>query len=459
MTDDNAPLLDYAIISDPFPLRAAADETTPLSTLQIVVSNGGTETVYCSSIIISIPYGHLAQSLLSDKSGDASADGWTIQAVDKNSDAALPEGDYAIFEATKPKGHDNVEVTSTGTAFIFRNCKISTKPGTARIVIREKTTTDPKKWPPNPRFATLPLTKYPRPDVPPEPVQDFHAEAADQQQLGQEVGAGEKVVLKWRGPKLEYKIICGPGAKETVKPDHDETGKNDGRFDYTWKGEVYRDTTFQLQYVIAETTHTQTTTVNIRNPQLTGLTVTGKTLIEVDEAKIEIGADKQGINLPKGEIKSGGKIHSDGEVSGASLKASGSLEAKTITATGGLNVTAGAAEVQDLTVNGELVAKKTLTAEGVLTAKSNLVAEMAVQATGDISTDGAVNASAVAASKEIKRGGISAVVKGDTITLYNTTEKAYLYAPNDHFDYDSDRGRVFYWKPGDRVSNGYWRVN
>ncbi|MFJ6658328.1 hypothetical protein ACIQNG_18475 [Streptomyces sp. NPDC091377] len=459
MTDGNPPLLDYAIISDPFPLRAAADETTPLSTLQIVVSNGGTDTVYCSSIIISIPYGDLGQSLLSAKSGDASADGWTIQAVDKNSDAALPEGDYACFKATKPGGHDDGEVTSTGTAFIFRNCKISTKPGTARIVIREKTTTDVKHWPPNPRFATLPLTKYPRPDVPPEPVQDFHAVAADQQQLGQEVGAGQKIVLKWRGPKLEYKIICGPGAKETVKPDHETKGMNDGRFDFTWKGEVYRDTTFQLQYVIAETTHTQTTTVNVRDPRLTGLTVQGGTLIEAGKAKIEIRADKQEINLPQGEITSHGRIQSEGEISGASLKASGALEAKTVTANDTLTVKTGVAQVQALTVKGELVAEKSLTVDGILTAKSDIVAEKGVKATGDITTQGKVCGVTVTASNEIKRGDNPVLVKGDLIYLFNTTEKAYLYAANDHFDYDSDRGRVFYWKPGARVDNGKWRVD
>ncbi|WP_380280436.1 hypothetical protein [Kitasatospora purpeofusca] len=319
MADNNEPLLDYAIISDPFPLYAKADNSTPPSTLQIVVSNGGTKTVYCSSILISFPIGDLAQSLLEVKSGDASATNWTIQAIDKNTEAALPDGDYATFKATRPDGKDKGPVTSSGAAFIFRNMKINNQTGTSHVQIREFTSTDQGSWPDNPRFTTLPLAKFPSPDIPPEPVQDFHAESADQKQMGQEVGFGDKIVLRWRGPKLEYKIIHGPGAKEDAKVNTDDKEQGDGRFDFTWKGEIYRDTTFQLQYVIADTTHTQTTTVNVRDPRLTGLTVKGNVL--VDQAKLEVIQDGKMITLDKGAISSDGKITSSEAVSGASLSA------------------------------------------------------------------------------------------------------------------------------------------
>ncbi|GGX74011.1 hypothetical protein [Streptomyces hiroshimensis] len=250
-------LLDYAIISEPFPLYAAAPGADPEpATVHIVVSNGTGTTVYCREILFSLPHGDLAQSLIRTlaKDGDQSGtDGWTVGRLQDGVAIAVPQGDYEHFIAKAPEGGGKLDVS--GITITFDNLTISDKPGTARVEVRETATLDQGQWPESPRFVALPITKFPAPAPTARDVYDFHAEKA-------EVNAGDEVHLKWRGPKkgVAYTVVHGGTSEKPTT-------------DLEWKGKITRDTTFRLEYTVGDATHYLTTTVMVANPQLTGLVV------------------------------------------------------------------------------------------------------------------------------------------------------------------------------------------
>lgn len=267
--DIGKPLLDYALISEPFPLYAATKDAPP-TTLHIVVSNGGGSTVYCREIVFSLPRGDLAQSLVTTTSGkgDASAADWTVAALpDGSADIVVPEGDYANFVAKAPG--DGAKVDASGITITLKNLTIGTMPGTARVEVRETATLDAGKWPDSPGFVTLPITKFPAPLIPVQAVCDFRADNL-------EVASGGSVRLTWNGPStLEYTVLHGGGAT----PAEDQKDKTT---DHEWKGTVVRDTTFLLSYVTGDTTHYLTTAVTVTNPTLDGLHVTKNASVDGD---------------------------------------------------------------------------------------------------------------------------------------------------------------------------------
>ncbi|MGW1195876.1 hypothetical protein ACWD4B_08435 [Streptomyces sp. NPDC002536] len=266
--DIGKPLLDYALISEPFPLYAATKDA-PTTTLHIVVSNGGGSTVYCREIVFSLPHGDLAQSLVTATSGDgdASAADWTVSPIQKGADIVVPEGDYANFVAKAPEG--GAKVDASGITITLKNLSISTMPGTARVEVRETATLDAGNWPVSPGFVTLPITKFPAPLIPVQAVCDFRADNL-------EVASGGSVRLTWNGPStLEYTVLHGGGAAPV-------DGQKDKTTDHEWKGTVVRDTTFLLSYVTGDTTHYLTTAVTVTDPKLEGLHVKQDASVEGD---------------------------------------------------------------------------------------------------------------------------------------------------------------------------------
>ncbi|MGW2598779.1 hypothetical protein [Streptomyces klenkii] len=272
MSEPDAPLLDYAIISEPFPLYVTTGTDDPATALHLVVSNGGGETVYCREIVFSLPEGDLAQSLVEADAGDGQAPDWTVARIEPGTQTILPPGDYAHFVATPNKADAPVDVS--GITITLANLKISSRPGTARIEIREVATTNTDQWPTSPRFTKLALTKFPAPKIPAMAVSDFRSDHV-------EVAAGDTVTLKWNGPStLDYTVLYG-GASYPVDKNHEYSTKID------------RDTTFQLSYVTGDTTHYLTTTVTVKNPKLTGLEVDGTATV-VGTLEIRGNADVTG---------------------------------------------------------------------------------------------------------------------------------------------------------------------
>lgn len=260
-------LLDYAVISDPYPLYAAVDSTTPPTTLTVTVSNGGGSTVYCREILFHLPIGDYAQSLLRERSGHGreTTDTWTVTRLTDDVHTALPAGDYAKFRAV-PKS-EIVPIDETGVTFVLTDLSISRFPGTARIEIRETSTVDQGNWPESPRFTSHKIPKFPTPELPANVVRDFYAKPRSGAVEGApDVACGQEVTLHWRGPStLAYKVLAGSGAEEVET----EPG---GPLTY----KLRRDTTFVLTYTIGNSTYHLSTTATVKNPEFTGLTSTGE---------------------------------------------------------------------------------------------------------------------------------------------------------------------------------------
>ncbi|WP_275460856.1 hypothetical protein [Streptomyces noursei] len=317
--DAPLPLLDYAIISEPFPLYATTGTDDPATALHIVVSNGGGETVYCREIVFSLPQGKLAQSLVEADAGDGQADDWDVVRLQPGAQTVLPSGEYARFQAT-PKGDDKkktgVAVDASGLVITLENLKISSRPGTARIEIREFATTNTGQWPDNPRFTKLALTKFPAPKIPAMAVSDFTADKL-------EVTAGASLRLTWNGPStLDYTVSHGGSAHPVGKQ-------------HSYSTTIDRDTAFQLSYITGKTTHCLTTTVTVTNPKLTGLVVDGDVTVK-------------------------------GATGVEGLTVNGDLAAKQKLTVVGAATVSGSTDLQALTVHKDLGAKSTLSVDGAL---------------------------------------------------------------------------------------------
>ncbi|WP_261568366.1 hypothetical protein [Frankia gtarii] len=445
-SDIGKPLLDYAIISEPYPLYAAVGTATPSATLHLVVSNGGGETVYCREIVFSLPQGDLAQSLVDADLGDgtASADGWTVERIEAGADIALPDGDYANFVARAAGGNGN-PLDVSGITITLTNLSISTQPGTARVEVRETATLDQGNWPDSPGFTTLPITKFPAPRIPVQSVGDFHADQP-------EANSGGNIRLTWRGPDtLEYTILHGSGAKPAY-------GQSETTTDLQWKGTILRDTTFHLSYVVGDTTHYLTTTVTVPNPELTALTVDG-----------DVSA-RSALTV-SGNVSAWSALTISGNVSARSaLTVSGDLTAQsTLNANGSLyanhDLTVGYGNQNKLTTSGlnglkilgDLTVNGSLTGNGgaEFTASENIVRIRELR--GPYGKDLTIN-STVRVLKDcgFTIAGNTVLRDGDSIGLQNNQKSGWLYAAD--YKYDSDRAYVFRWNPGYRVGGDSWRV-
>ncbi|MEU5189619.1 hypothetical protein AB0G83_21070 [Streptomyces klenkii] len=376
--DNGRPLLDYGVISEPFPLYATTGTDDPATALHIVVSNGGGDTVYCREIVFSLPEGDLAQSLVREDAGDGQAPDWDVVRLQPGTQTVVPSGDYASFQAT-PKGDakkTGVRVDAEGLVITLENLKISARPGTARIEIREVATTNTDKWPDSPRFTRLAMTKFPAPKIPVQAISDFTADNL-------EVEAGGSVRLTWNGPStLDYTVSYG-GESQPVGKNHEHSTTID------------RDTTFQLSYVTGGTTHCLTTTVTVKNPKLTGLEVDG-------DATVTGATGVQGLTV------------------------GGNLTAEQALKVGGSATVSGPTDLQELTVNKDLGSKSRLSVSGALTADSTLTVGGLLKANSDITvswggttkftTDGANGIR----TPDISVDGKSIVFRGDASRLIYT---------------------------------------
>lgn len=404
MSEPEPTLLDYALISEPFPLYATTGTDDPATALHIVVSNGGGDTVYCREIIFSLPEGDLAQSLVTADAGDGQAPDWTVARIEPGTQTLLPSGDYAHFLA-KPNTADSA-VDTSGIVITLENLKISPLPGTARIEVREVATTDTNKWPDNPRFKKLEITKFPAPKIPAMAVSDFTADAL-------EVTGGTPVRLTWNGPStLDYTVSHG-GNPHSV-------GKN-----HEYSTTIDRDTTFQLSYVTGGTTRYLTTTVTVTNPKLTGLTVEGGVTVtgSTDVQGLTVGGDL----TANGDVSAvaGDKIFRIRELRGPlgeSLNINSSisvLKDNSVTIAG------------DTTVNGDLTANGNVSA--VASDKIFRIRDLRGPLSESLGIDSTVE---VKSGNDITRAGSSVVTHGDAVTLWNDATGGALYTSSsqDHYN-------------------------
>ncbi|EFG03639.1 hypothetical protein [Streptomyces clavuligerus] len=174
------PLLDYAVVTTPQPLTVSTSGDAPnTADIDIIVSNGREETVYCKQFVFTIKVGTLAQDITEDPDAIAitvsPADQWAFVQVQDEVLYAVPTDDYAAFTASGPATADYraTPVSDTGytslvadsVTFHLTGIPVNTQVGTTRISIQETATTDDPdtsaSWPTTPRTMNHPLTKAP----------------------------------------------------------------------------------------------------------------------------------------------------------------------------------------------------------------------------------------------------------------------------------------------------------
>lgn len=136
-------LLQYAFLTNPPILETGAN-----ATLTLVVSNGGSQIVTCTSIAVTLKPGINAKDLTSDPSSIATqpASGWS----------AAQNG--AIFTLT-PTSPDAAKIGQKGLAFVFADLNVNDQPGVTEVRIDEVAASG--SHPSDDRTTTLELDKFP----------------------------------------------------------------------------------------------------------------------------------------------------------------------------------------------------------------------------------------------------------------------------------------------------------
>ncbi|MEA2664000.1 MAG: hypothetical protein QOI11_944, partial [Candidatus Eremiobacteraeota bacterium] len=171
-SDDDATLLDYALLVNPDPLQASAQNAI----LMLVVSNSRREAVDCSSIVVTLPIGTGASSLTEDATGVQSdkPHGWTVT---QNEAGVL---------TCKPKTPQAGTVGDKALVFTFSRIAVNDEPGTTAISIDETASTSTVAS----EVRSLDIST---PKFPPQ----FHV--SDLQASPLDVAAGGSTTLAWNG--------------------------------------------------------------------------------------------------------------------------------------------------------------------------------------------------------------------------------------------------------------------
>ncbi|MFF4607316.1 hypothetical protein ACFY12_31845 [Streptomyces sp. NPDC001339] len=479
MTDaprtDQGCLLTYALTTVPNPLTTSPPNVKPgdedensYADIDLVVSNSGSTPVRCSRIAIVLPVGTLAQDLALTGEGISAyvepESGWTVVDVQSDVLLAVPTAETAVFAAAggagaagaegsakvrfsiAPQGGTS-EVTVDGLYLTLRRIMVSDKAGTARIEIEEWSTED-GTIPDTPRTTTLDIAKFPfRSGADPSPGLGRALVALTSQggPPATRIAANAPVRLEWHHVRGDSHELYMDGRRIT-----DAAIAGGSKYDVP-SDIVRRDTAFALKTV----TPTPDGGFVVRWDHLT-VCVTDQTLasLTVDGA----------LQLNGGLTTStAGETKFQHPVS--------VLNAKKLTATGELrvdgNATVGgtAGVTGKLTADGDVQVNKSFTTgstgESVfhhnvtIYTPSKLVVGKDMQVNGDLT--GSLNITGgLSTGGDIRRGGKGVLSHNDTISMSNTQYGGYLYAPV--YDYDSSRGYIFRWKPGNPISNGYWKI-
>ena len=170
-----APKLNYALTTDPFPLQVSPATGTPhIAKLTIVASNpDSSQPVTLKGITITIPVGPKASELANTApSNPVAPTGWKLDDT--------KQGEGALEYVFMPEdGHD--QVADEGLTFTFDAIRINTEPGTAKVSIKEVTSTS--------AMVPFSVTKFPAGwgQV------SFWADKTV-------VKAGDSLALNWSGP-------------------------------------------------------------------------------------------------------------------------------------------------------------------------------------------------------------------------------------------------------------------
>ncbi|UQI44829.1 polymer-forming cytoskeletal protein [Streptomyces sp. HU2014] len=473
MTDapraDRATLLSYALTTVPNPLTASPPNVKPgnedensYADIDLVISNSGTTPVRCSKIAIVLPVGTLAQDLALTGEGISAYvepdSGWTVVDVQSDVLLAVPTAETAVFPAAgaessskvrfsiAPQGGES-EVTVDGLYLTLRRIMVSDKAGVARIGI-EEWAAEEGPIPGTPLTTTLEVAKFPfRSGADPAPGIGRALVALTGQggPPATRVAANAPVRLEWHHVRGDSHELYMDGRRVT-----DAGIAGGSKYDVP-ADTVRRDTAFALKTV----TPTPDGGFVVRWDHLT-VCVTDQTL----DALTVSGALQANGSLTTGSAAETKFNHPVSVLNGKKLTATGELRVDGNASVGG---TAGI--TGKLTADGDVQVNKTFktstAGESVfyhnvtIYTPAKLVVGKDMQVNGSVT--GSLNvAGTVSAGGDVTRGGKGVLAHNDRISMSNTQYGGYLYAPA--YDYDGDRAYIFRWKPGNPISNGYWKI-
>ncbi|WP_439678220.1 hypothetical protein [Embleya sp. MST-111070] len=347
--------LDHALLTNPFPLQASPPTGGPTSArLGLVVSAPPGDPVRCSKLVVEIPIGTSATSLVDTATGITATPpaGWQ-QAI-----ASTPSTATVTF--TPPGGE--FEFDQDGAELAVEGLRVNTTPGNAKIRIVEHVVGQ------TPTTLDCDITKGPyRPPIPAGSPNRLSARrwagtGSVSPTPATQVAAGQKVTLTWQHRTgVERRLFTQPLNAAVADPGRDVS--LDTRFD---SAPLVRPTTFTLRTKVTATGEVMydTVTVTVDSPTFAGLRLKGPLAGPRDGSAVVF---PDAVTVNKG-------LAVQGTVTArAGLTALGTFEAKQeLAATAGITVTGSAEAGGSSTVPGGQVTVAAGTTTTNLTAKGTV---------------------------------------------------------------------------------------
>lgn len=309
---DATTLLDYGISSDPQPLEATltADDTTT-SAMQIVISNGSANPIWCEKITFTLPVGTAASDLC-DSAAAAQMQSFSVPAGRWQIAQTAP----GVFVAT-PLQNSYREITSAGLGFILYNIQVNQQVGNVTLSVQEQSSTDGTNY--SEHIAMYKLPKFPAGFY----VNNFAASSPMVQN-------GNTATLTWNGSRnARYVILYGNQSVDVTEQ-------------RSWTSpSLHTDTAFILQASAQQNGETVnaylSVVVNVKNPQITATSLnvlqaaTVQGAITVDGvAALAAGANVTGT-LQAGTVNANsaqlGALNMNGQLTAQGVSVGGALQA------------------------------------------------------------------------------------------------------------------------------------
>ncbi|MBD0743019.1 hypothetical protein [Streptomyces sp. CBMA152] len=310
MTTSTLPqTLTTAVLTNPVPLAVGEQ-----AQLDVIISNGGQQDVYCDQIVVTLPVGSLAQDLvhtherINTTAHDTSGT-WTFTQIQEGAVEGIPADEEHRFhgKATPTSGSEKA-IAAAGLRLHLDNLQINSQVGSATVGVHahiRRPGDSTWTW----EHTHHRLDKYPaRPDLVPVTNLRIVKGGPDSKEVITQINAGQEFTLKWDGPgdKVAYILYGAPqGPKEFLGSQHS----------YTVEGGIKRDATFTLLARAQEVGGHQketylATAVIVTDPEFDKLTVDG--VIEAKDVaareKLLVGSTNFG-DMNKGDVRVGGKLN------------------------------------------------------------------------------------------------------------------------------------------------------
>ncbi|HTD57075.1 MAG TPA: hypothetical protein VK670_16910 [Silvibacterium sp.] len=295
VSETSGTLLDYGINTEPAPLEttlSAAD--TAESVIQLVVSNGSDDPIWCKQITFTLPVGTAASDLC-----DAGAAA-QIKFLSASSGWSLASPSAGVFVAT-PAGSSFEQVTATGLAITLYHIQVNQQVGTFSLCVQEQSSNDGTNY--STYTAMYKLSKFPAGFY----VNNFAASSPM-------VSNGGSVTLTWNGSNnATYTILYG---QTSVDVSNQRSWKTPG---------LHADTCFILRASAQQNGETVDTylnlAVNVQNPELTATSLgigntDPKNKLHIGAGESTIANDRVSVVIATKGIDTGIAIAQEGGAQG-----------------------------------------------------------------------------------------------------------------------------------------------